>query len=1029
MFSRIKDALDRTLAEEQARYKAPAERTANAKKSDQPGPTNADPAVFEAAFKLEDEPDSSRSSRSSITLKPDDTNLNADEPNSDKNGSARGHNGDTDKSASADASEGPSDSTAALPAPLDLPPHIKVKLKKLERVAHSRATATERFERALRENTPLSTVKDPDAFVEYINQLNLKNDMVVEELKSVSTDKDGFKRKLEDAEKELAASKDEIATLKAAKVNETAGQMDEAGDGKVQEKEDEGGDMFSYDDEIPKLQAELASKDGQIEKLTSKYETVKEALAKAQESLVKLMEEREDRRKPNDLKNNEDVEASAAKEELITLLAEKETQVKKLEASAKETNASIEELRKENNRMLEKITILKEEGETQRKANAESKKRLEEWAKEVQSVSNASNEPSSASTATPATTGPAKRKNKKNKKKKGGASQIHRDIAPSETLEHSESSTLESPEIEALTTEISQLKEEIAEKDSQISKLSEKRKTEEDLREEVANLREDLVIFGQANVEAKENIKEYLNSIATLEREKSALQNRQSELEKEIEHAKSNPQLQTEYDTMKKEFDEFKVRQHTLESELGASLKTAQDRFKDLAQHKELLAKAQNQIRSLGQELAASKITREEYTSKVNELRTAEKRAKELGYEVNRLERLSSDRDSEIKLLSDRLAAEKTSRAKLEDEKRTLGRDYRRSEAEKTEIVAKGEKTGSELKALQSELASLRPKIKELDGEVTKLRKENAVAKEDVDLKTQQYNKAQGLLTSMRDQVTELSVQRKEAQNQAESLEEELAEVQKHLGERTREAETMRRMLADVDEKADAKVREAKSRMEAAIEERDRVEDESSTLARRRAREAEDLKNRVRELEREVKTLSNDKDELEVREREWRRRREELEQVEEKATAETEDMRSTVSSLRSALDASEQQVRDTEKQKTDLRKLLDEARGRYERANKELKGVQSRLNLGSGSNVTSSGRSSMDSTRSGFSGSPAKGQDRPLDITYFKNVFLQFLEVKDEKLRSQLMPAIGNLLQFDKDERQRGLRAIQHLQK
>ncbi|KAI0542791.1 hypothetical protein GGR58DRAFT_452034 [Xylaria digitata] len=484
---------------------------------------------------------------------------------------------------------------------------------------------------------------------------------------------------------------------------------------------------------------------------------------------------------------------------------------------------------------------------------------------------------------------------------------------------------------------------------------------------------------------------------------------------------------------MKKKFDDLKVENHTLKSELGASQKTAQDRFKDLAQQKELNTKAQVQIKSLNQDLAAAKITQEEVTSKTNELRTLEKRVKELGHDNNRLQRLLSDRESELKLMNDRLAADKTARAKMEDEKRTLDRSIRRLQWENSELSVKTEKHRSELETALSQLSSVQSEsaalVKNLEGEIAKLKKENIVAKEEADSKARLLESAQGMMASMRHQVTELTMQRKEAQTQSESLEEELADAQKHLAERTREGETMRRMLAEMSEGADAQVREAKSRMEAAIEERDRIEDESSTLARRRAREAEDLRNKVRELEREVKALSNVKEGLEEHEREWRRRREELEQIEEKANAETEDMRSTISSLRSALDASEQQVRDTEKQKADLRKLLDEARSRYERANKELKNIQSRLNLGGVSNVASSGRSSTDSTRSGANGSLAKGPYGGPDTAYLKTVFLQFLKVRDDKVRLQLIPVLGKLLGFDKQEEQQGMDAILHPQK
>ncbi len=134
-------------------------------------------------------------------------------------------------------------------APAELPTEVKAKLRKLEklektypgahacltpsavwtltslrctellrscRIAHGRATSIEPFEKALRENTPPTTIKDPDAMVEYLNQLNLKGDMVMDEFKRVSAEKDTFKKKSEDVEKELAALKEEVASLKAA---------------------------------------------------------------------------------------------------------------------------------------------------------------------------------------------------------------------------------------------------------------------------------------------------------------------------------------------------------------------------------------------------------------------------------------------------------------------------------------------------------------------------------------------------------------------------------------------------------------------------------------------------------------------------------------------------------------------------------------------------------------------------------------------------------------------------------------------
>ncbi|KAK6956059.1 hypothetical protein Daesc_001329 [Daldinia eschscholtzii] len=1117
MFSRIKGAIDRSIAEEQARQKALAEQRSTARSpsasgqrqrsvsrtnstnssarrkikkpsqdiSNGDGAVNPDPAVFEAAFVLDDDDTESQ-------LAPSEKTVVGSLSDNEKDHSTATQN--EEKKDQAGVGEDVNSKADAPPAPAELPLHIKSKLRKLEkleatypellrsyRIAHGRATSIEPFERALRENTPLTTIKDPTALVEYLNQLNLKGDMVMEEFKRVSAEKDNFKKKFEEADKELTTLKDEVAALKAAKaeapiqINTRAGSTSEEKKGDddikqatspsaskspvssilgvfsprqkpaaIDESKDLSEDMFSYDEEIPHLQAEVASKSEEIAKLTTEINILKEELTVAKENSAGLVESLEKAtRELNDSRDEaatrETMQAELdAKNAEISSLTEKLEQTQstlrsleinledersraastikeqeaKLQASLSESVESDEfkKLKEAKSQLEVQIRDLTSEIESLKKARAESDEKIKQLNKQIQSTPQV---PPSISdlpgTPTPAAGG-SKKKNKK--KKKGGAAADTTEASAHGTSDRTQSSPPESPDLEALKVEVANLRDEISRKDTQIERLSKQRKTEEDLKEEIESMQESLLNIGHDHVEAKEKIK-------SLESEKAELKSRISELEKEIatvtSNTEANTRLQADYDSMKAEFDELKIKSQTLQSDLGAAQQLAQSRYKDLTDLREVLTKAQPELRSLRQESATLKITKEELSSKQAELRALEKREKDLKNEVARAQRLASDREAEIKLLNEKLAAEKTSRAKLEDEKRVAGRDYRRAEAEKIELSAKAEKAGRELESLQSELSALRPQVKQLEDEVAKLKKEKAATREEMELKVQQFNNAQGLLSSMRDQTAELSIQLKEAQGQIESLEEELAEVQKHLSERTREGETMRRMLADVDERADAKIRDMRARMEAAVEERDRIEDELSTLARRRARESEELKAKVREFEREIRTLSNEKEELEAREREWRRRREELEQVEEKATAEVDDLRAAVTNLRSALDASEQQVREAEKQRADLRKLLDEAKGRYEKANKELKSIQARFGVGgSATNVASSGRSSIDSTRSGINGAASGAASSVPDTMYLKTILLQFLEVKDEKVRSQLVPVLGKLLRFDR---------------
>src|SRR5947199_3210079 len=87
------------------------------------------------------------------------------------------------------------------------------------RIAHARAISIEPFEKTLKENTPLQTISEPGAFVEYLNQLTLKGDMVMDELKRVASDRDDYKRKFEEIQMQASTAQAELANLKSGGIN------------------------------------------------------------------------------------------------------------------------------------------------------------------------------------------------------------------------------------------------------------------------------------------------------------------------------------------------------------------------------------------------------------------------------------------------------------------------------------------------------------------------------------------------------------------------------------------------------------------------------------------------------------------------------------------------------------------------------------------------------------------------------------------------------------------------------------------
>jgi chromosome segregation ATPase len=228
------------------------------------------------------------------------------------------------------------------------------------RIAHARVTAIEPFEISLRENTPLTSINDPGALVEYLNQLNLKGDMVLDELKRVSVERTAFREKLEAAEKRTKEAWDEVAKLQEASTSNgdqddggpshaTAPEaMDEAQSttdilaeaepaapvvkspsssiksytpsipgltlfspkskpAEVLQPGSETEEFFSYDSELPRLETELKESQNEISKLDREMTRLTDDLAVARESTQNMVKSLEDAtREINTLREQKD---------------------------------------------------------------------------------------------------------------------------------------------------------------------------------------------------------------------------------------------------------------------------------------------------------------------------------------------------------------------------------------------------------------------------------------------------------------------------------------------------------------------------------------------------------------------------------------------------------------------------------------------------------------------------------------------------------------------------------------------------
>ena len=655
----------------------------------------------------------------------------------------------------------------------------------------------------------------------------------------------------------------------------------------------------------------------------------------------------------------------------------------------------------------------------------------------------------------PNVSGASKKKSKK--KKKGGRSSVEQDKERQSDMKKqpvTDAKELrESPKTDTvykLQEELRQLRILIEEKDAAIERVHGKLKDQDGLREEIDTLRDDLVTVGQEHVQAKDQVKDLMAEKNGMASTVSMLENEIAELK--VVHATRAAELERKHKDLAAQFEGLEAKANTMQTDLSAAQQLASSRFKDLNDLRNVLQKAQPEISTLRSEAAELKIVKDILGKKDAEIRRLDSRHEELRSEVTNLKQTVSDRETEIRILNQKANQESSDRSKAEDASSKAAHEVQRLDTERRQATESLDRSLRELGKAREELTASKTNSRELEQQFSKIRRESEGLQEEIDLKTAQYASAQSLMASMQDQAAEMAMQMKEARERCESLDEEVADAHRLLGERSREGETMRRLLADIEGRADAKTREMKERMDTAIEERDRAEDEASMVGRRRVRELEDLRNRYRDTERNLKRTEEDKAELEIAQKQWEQRREELEHRAGQATREVDTVRKAMAELRDALDGSEKQARDLEKQKAELRRSVEDTQHRLEKTQKSNK-VRSPVQLTNRTvqhpNRTQSMAEEMSkmqrprtraldsgaqSSRSSFDsaacpGSPVAKSRTPssalvdvangrppgsIDYVYLKNVLLQFLEQKDKKHQVQLIPVLGMLLHFDR---------------
>ena len=957
-------------------------------------------------------------------------------------------------------------------------------------------TAIEPFETSLRENTPLTSINDPGALVEYLNQLNLKSDMVLNEFKRISNERDSFKERLEVAERDAKEERDSVVDLRERQVTSNETEKHSSDDQSSEQNENlqsssnliqsptikppqislesplapaesrasntsnvlflspknmpsqppvldaEAEEFFSYDNELPRLENELKVKQDEVRELQGQVSLLKDDLAVAREStqtMVKTLES--STREVNSLKDGKegceanlrehisasdatintlktDLEAVQGKFREVETMQVKESndkifgleqrlsdanteleRMQQLSTEKSEADATVRRLQNDINLLnAELSTIQSQKDESQKRINTlngivsslrehlssteqdglrlkselvdsfqmtnDLRERLAQAQQKgivresvaIQSESATLNDkvaPQEITTtkhmdskATSDATVMTKKKNKK--RKKGGKIAVEQENSthndPPESFKAAvDSSTVraeQSDTVIRLQTELDNLRGLLLQKDAAIERLDKKLKNEDDLKEEIESLREELLEIGQEHVTAKDRIKGLIA-------EKNALQLSAASLEEEIAELRTSQLSRTaDADRAQKDltvqFEDLKIKATNLQIDLSAAQQLASSRFKEITDMRAVLQKAQPELISLRKEVTDLKGVKDALDTRVVILQRVEARQDTMRIELESMKNAVAEKDSEVKVLNLKLNQETSNRLSAEQASNSMGLQLQQLETEKRQANQSLERLSRDLSKSRDELNLSRIRVSELDDSLAKLIQEGESLKEEIELKTAQNASAESLMSSMRDQSTEMAMQAKEARERCDNLEEEVTNAHKLLSERGREAETMRRLLAETEGRTDSRLREMKDRMDMAVEERDRAEDEASTIGRRRTRELEEIRTKLKDADRNLKRSEDDKEILELAQRDWRRRREELQQMTERSSREAEEVKKAMSELRDTLDESERQASDLEKQKVELRRTVEETQHRLDKIQKSNK-VSSRL--------------------------------------------------------------------------------------
>ncbi|SCV02621.1 LAME_0H03444g1_1 [Lachancea meyersii CBS 8951] len=873
----------------------------------------------------------------------------------------------------------------------DLPVDVQAKLRKFDKYEQKyplllNAYKAEKakieklaaLQKILCENTPISSLEDFDSLTSFFQNTNLKIDMLNDEVKRLTTEKNEQSVELEALRGQLN-DKDNQSDVDVS-VEDTHKERIELEDR-----------LKTLHGETDQLRKEVETKNAELAKASAKTE----ALKKASEESATLRAELKDAKE----KIGESKHALQEKEEAYrTATAE----IKEINTLLDQKTAEYEKVRSEQKLKQNGDNCNAQGGQS---ANSKTKNRKRKGKNKNSLPVDVQQNATAISDVKPT-----------------GENDLSSEIEQLKEIQHKLNALQQ--DYDALLNRHQKSKEEIQVLKDAESELEKLRIEKEDTVRQLQEAKDELKFKSEELDSNKEILKSVGNELVTAKDQMKDLQSG--------DNAKVN-ELKSELESIRVRHSDSIKLYETRQNELKQKITTLETEKSKVAEEanklKSALEKSSNEYQKLSSNLKKTEETiarlRKENGSITDELRempalkksenalkmSVTQKEKTIVYLEQQIKDYSAKEEQTNKLLRESTAESGRLSAKVDQLTRInegMKNEVRKSEESMEKFIKNNGTLGEKLEVLNEKYATLK------------------------DLKSVSHEQ----VGTIGRQCDELNIKLKEANKRIGFLEDELNESALVVQEKTKELVGMRRTLAEGHSDVGARLQKVENILTSALDEKERLESEFALQATMFQRTIQDLKKSNENLTLQIQELRLKEKNYEYEVNQLKSSNAKVQKASNEDSGKTRELESALLEVRNSLSNSEKKLRSLEIANESFKELNGDLTRKLDRVSKNYKQMSSQLAAAkelktsrpsSRSNSVfsiSDQHSNGVSRRASYTEESGKETQADLNdkIAYIKNVLLGFLEHKEQ--REMLLPVVSTLLHLDSNDEKRLLISI-----